>query len=215
MDFSVFDKYAKNFKDGQIIFLEFEPGDKFYLIQEGKVKIAKISGDIEKTIDILPKGEVFGEMAVLEAQPRSASAIAVGETRLLEFTKENFESLIKMNPAFGIKLLKVFANRIISAKRRMMILQLKEPENRIIDCFLMLAEQKGIDRSAYSSSQEFDVTVESVASWCGLHTKETEKVLMSFHKTHRIEMKNNTITVKNLNEFQRTIDSKRRAASSH
>ena len=55
-------------------------------------QIVKIMGDIEKTIDILQPGELFGEMAILEEAPRSATAIALDQVTALEFNRENFES---------------------------------------------------------------------------------------------------------------------------
>ncbi len=73
LDLSLFEKFAKTYEKGEIIFCEYEPGNTFYLIQSGNVKIVKIFGGIEKTIDILKPGEFFGEMALLENAPRSAS----------------------------------------------------------------------------------------------------------------------------------------------
>ncbi|MEK6797213.1 MAG: Crp/Fnr family transcriptional regulator [Spirochaetota bacterium] len=209
MDLSIFDKYAKVWDASEIIFLEYEPGDKFYLIQTGKVKIVKIIGDIEKNIDILLPGDIFGEMAILEQQPRSATAIAAERSRLLEFTKENFEIILKGNPALALKLLKVFSKRIFDAKRRLMILQLPEPEYRVADCLLMFAEQANIPRDQYVHEQEFSATIEDVANWCGLAPAEAQKLLANFLKTGKLEIFEKRIVVKNLNEFQRMIDMKR------
>lgn len=210
MNLSAFEKYAKSWKHEDIIFLENEPGDKFYFIQEGKVRIAKIINDIEKTIDILEPGSLFGEMAILEAQPRSASAIAEGDVKLLEFTKENFVALLKMNPSFGINLIKKFTKWIFDAKRRLLILRLNEPELRIADCFLMLAEQNNISREQYSQMQNLLTTTDDIASWCGIHPNDGQKVLQTMVKQRKIEIKDDHIVVKNLNEFQRMVDSKRK-----
>ncbi|PKL11138.1 MAG: Crp/Fnr family transcriptional regulator, partial [Spirochaetae bacterium HGW-Spirochaetae-6] len=68
--------YVKNFKEGEIIFCEYEPGSTFYLIKKGRVKITKISEKYEKTLDVLGEGSLFGEMAIIEQAPRSATAIA-------------------------------------------------------------------------------------------------------------------------------------------
>ena len=62
-DLSSFTRFARTIQAGEILFSEYEPGDSFYLIQAGRVKISKIVGDIEKTIDILQPPEIFGEMA--------------------------------------------------------------------------------------------------------------------------------------------------------
>ncbi|MBT3275151.1 MAG: cyclic nucleotide-binding domain-containing protein, partial [Spirochaetales bacterium] len=93
LDMSMFERFAVTFQSGDIIFCEYEPGDTFYLIQSGRVQIVKIMDDIEKTIDYLNPGEIFGEMAILDAAPRSASAIAADSVKALEFNRENFEVL--------------------------------------------------------------------------------------------------------------------------
>lgn len=210
MDLSLFEKFAKTWESGEIIFLEFEPGDKFYFIQSGRVRICKVINDIEKTVDVLESGDLFGEMAILESQPRSASAIAEGRAKLLEFTRENFEMLISKTPALGLKLLKIFSKRIFDAKRRMMILQFDESELRVADCFAMFAEQANIPRDNYIHEQEFNATIAEVANWCGIHVNEAQRVITNYVKQGKIEVHDRRIIVKNLNELQRLVDSRRK-----
>ena len=75
MDLAAFGRFSRTFHQGEIIFSEFELGDTFYLIQSGRVQLVKLVGDIERTLDILQPSEMFGEMAILENSPRSATAI--------------------------------------------------------------------------------------------------------------------------------------------
>jgi CRP/FNR family cyclic AMP-dependent transcriptional regulator len=77
------ERFAKTFNPDEVIFFEHEPGDSFYLIQSGQVKIVRIMGDIEKILDILNPGEFFGEMAILEETARSASAITLDSCSVL------------------------------------------------------------------------------------------------------------------------------------
>src|SRR6478735_8557188 len=121
LDLSVFNRFAITKKAGEIIFCEFEPGDAFYLIQTGKVKIVKIVGELEKTLDILNPGEFFGEMALLEKAPRSATTMALTDVKLLEFNRANFEVLMQGQPQIVLNLLKLFAKRIYDQKRLFMI----------------------------------------------------------------------------------------------
>ncbi|MDR2480924.1 MAG: cyclic nucleotide-binding domain-containing protein, partial [Spirochaetaceae bacterium] len=148
-------------KDGQIIFAEYERGDKFYLIQSGSVELIRILGNVSKTLDVLSPSEMFGEMALLEDSPRSATAIAVGPTKLMCFDRDNFQSLVLTNPQVAFKLLRLFVKRIYSAKRRFMILTLAEPNTRVADVFLMLDEESGSSAEKLQSNRrEFQVTVE-------------------------------------------------------
>ncbi|MCL2791992.1 MAG: cyclic nucleotide-binding domain-containing protein, partial [Spirochaetaceae bacterium] len=112
LDLSQFDRFKVTFQKGDQIFCEYEPGDSFYLIQGGRVQIVKIIGEIEKMVDILYPGEIFGEMAILEEAPRSASAIALDKVEVLEFNKKNFEILMRGNPQIAMKLLMTFIKRI-------------------------------------------------------------------------------------------------------
>ncbi|MBR6062235.1 MAG: cyclic nucleotide-binding domain-containing protein, partial [Spirochaetales bacterium] len=138
MDFGqgFIDRFGKNYKQGDIIFCEYEPGSTFYFLLSGRVKITKISSDTEKILDILEPGEMFGEMAILEEAPRSATIVALDDVRVLEFNKSNFESLMTAKPELAIRLLKMFTKRIYDQKRRLKILILPDDESKIADVFL-------------------------------------------------------------------------------
>jgi len=208
MDMAAFDRFSRTFPQGEIIFSEFEPGDTFYLIQSGRVQLVKLTGDIERTLDILYPSEMFGEMAILENSPRSATAIALDEVNVLEFNAQNFEILLLGNPQIALKLLKMFCKRIYDSKRRFMILTLPEPSAKIADVFLMLDEtQPDIDKS--TEKREFNTTIEGVAHWAGMSASEVKTVLGHFANQRRLDIFPDRIIVKNINDFSRFVSSRR------
>jgi len=210
MDLAAFGRFSRTFHQGEIIFSEFELGDTFYLIQSGRVQLVKLVGDIERTLDILQPSEMFGEMAILENSPRSATAIAIDEVKVLEFNSQNFEILLLGNPQIALKLLKMFCKRIYDSKRRFMILTLPEPQVKIADVFLMLDEtQPDIDKT--SERREFKTTVEGVAHWAGMSVNEARDILSHFVNQRRVEIFPDRITVKNINDFSRFVSSRRNA----
>ncbi|MDR2258220.1 MAG: Crp/Fnr family transcriptional regulator [Treponema sp.] len=209
MDLAAFGRFARTFQSGEMIFSEFEPGDTFYLIQSGRVELVKIIGDIEKTLDILQPSEMFGEMAILENSPRSATAIALDVVKVLEFNAQNFEILMLGNPQIALKLLRMFAKRIYDSKRRFMILTLDEPQAKIADVFLMLDEsQTSLDRT--TERREFKTTVDDIAHWAGMSIAETREILGHFVTQRRMEMYPDRIVVKNINDFSRFVNSRRK-----
>ena len=141
----MFQRFAKKFQKGDILFCEYEPGSNFYLIQSGRIEILRIMGGIQKTVDVLHPGELFGEMAILEEAPRSATARAMDDVVALEFNRENFEVLMQGNPQIALNLLKLFSKRIYDQKRRFMILTLEDEEAKVADVFLMLAETQTLN----------------------------------------------------------------------
>jgi CRP-like cAMP-binding protein len=208
MDLAAFGRFTREYKAGEMIFSEHEPGDTFYLIQSGRVQLQKTIGDIERTLDILQPSEMFGEMAILENSPRSATAIAMDNVKVLEFNSQNFEILLLGNPQIALKLLKMFCKRIYDSKRRFMILTLPDPQSKIADVFLMLDEtQPDIDRT--SERREFKSSVEDVAHWAGMNASEAKTVLGNFVTQRRVEITTDRIIVKNINDFSRFVNSKR------
>ena len=188
LDLSVFNRFAITKRAGEIIFCEFEPGDAFYLIQSGKVKIVKIVGDLEKTLDILNPGEFFGEMALLEEAPRSATIIALTDVKLLEFNRANFEVLMQGQPQIVLNLLKLFAKRIYDQKRRFMVLTLDDIQARVADVFLMLDENGPKPVDSADNTRTFPNSVEDIAHWAGLSVAKASEVLKTFVNQRRVEI---------------------------
>ncbi|MFA6506960.1 MAG: Crp/Fnr family transcriptional regulator, partial [Treponemataceae bacterium] len=206
---AAFVRFALFFQKGEIIFSEYEPGDAFYLIQSGRVQIVKIMGDIEKTIDVLQPTELFGEMAILEDSPRSATAIALDQVKVLEFNRANFEVLMMGNPQIALKLLKLFTKRIYDQKRRFMILTLDDPQAKVADVFLMLDEtQPPADRE--TDKREFRASMDDIGHWAGISGDQARDVLNHFITQRRVEIFNDKIVVKNINDFQRFVNSRRK-----
>jgi CRP-like cAMP-binding protein len=209
MDLAAFSRFAKIYQAGEMIFSEFEPGDTFYLIQSGRVELVKIIGDVEKTLDILQPSEMFGEMAILENSPRSATAIALDVVKVLEFNSQNFEILMLGNPQIALKLLKMFTKRIYDSKRRFMILTLDDDQAKLADVFLMLDEtQTNIDKS--TERREFKTTVDDVAHWAGMSVAQTRETLNHFVTQRRMEIFADRVVVKNINDFSRFVNSRRK-----
>jgi len=208
IDEKLFDKFGVEFSPGEIIFCEFEPGNEFYFIQSGKVEIVKIINNREKTLDILETGDVFGEMAILEEEPRSASAIALDHVKVLRFHRTNFDTLLHGNPQLAYKLLVIFSKRIYDAKRRLMILLLDDPQAKVMDVMNMLAEQ-----DPHIDMQEavtLHITIQDVANWAGMQIAEVQKILTHLNKLGKIELFNDRIIVRNIKDFQRLVNTRRK-----
>jgi CRP/FNR family cyclic AMP-dependent transcriptional regulator len=209
LDSQLFDKFGVEYAPNEIIFSEFEPGNEFYVIQDGRVKIVKIINNIEKTLDVMEVGDFFGEMAILEEEPRSASAIAVDHVKLLRFHRENFDSLLQGNPQLAYKLLVIFSKRIYDQKRRLMILLLDDPQVKVMDVLNMLTEHD--TQIDLQEAVTVNVTVQEVANWAGMQVNEVQKILTHFNKLGKIELFNDRIIVNNIRDFQRVVSSKRKS----
>jgi CRP/FNR family cyclic AMP-dependent transcriptional regulator len=115
----------KKVKKNEIVFREGDIGDAFYLIVTGRVRISTlVPGVGEEALTILGEGEYFGEMALIDDAPRSASAIANDDGMLLYIGKDDFRKLLEQQTDIAYKLLWVFT-KTLSARLRKTDEQLK------------------------------------------------------------------------------------------
>jgi CRP/FNR family cyclic AMP-dependent transcriptional regulator len=99
---------TRNFATGDTIFREGEQGDEFFVVVRGKVEIR--SGD--RRLEILgPKG-IFGEMALIDDSPRSATVVALTDVTVAPIKEEQFLFLVKHMPMFALKVMRVLAKRL-------------------------------------------------------------------------------------------------------
>lgn len=95
------------------IFAEGESGDALYLVIDGKVRVHKA----DRVIAELGERECFGEMAILDAAPRSATVTAVDDTNLLKITREDFQEIMSEKPEIAQGIVKVLTRRLRDAIR--------------------------------------------------------------------------------------------------
>ena len=104
-----------NFKTIEIIIEEGSPGDCAYIIEKGSVEVSKITLNGKKLVlGVLEKSEIFGEMALIDGLPRSATIIALEDCVLSVCTKETFNYLADHNPESLIPIFKVLVRRLRS-----------------------------------------------------------------------------------------------------
>jgi CRP-like cAMP-binding protein len=99
---------------GDTIFSEGEPGDALYLIVEGKVKVHKG----EKELVRLGVRDVFGEMAVLDSEPRSATVTAVEDSVCLKIGRDDFRDILSERPEIGLGVMKVLTRRLRETSKK-------------------------------------------------------------------------------------------------
>ena len=107
------EKCINDFDVGDVIFEEGSSGRELFVVLEGKIDIAKISGASKTVIVTLGKGEFFGEMAVIDGSSRSATAIvAAPNTRVMRINHARFVYLVSQQPAFALMVMDALSKRL-------------------------------------------------------------------------------------------------------
>jgi signal transduction histidine kinase len=101
---------------GQLVLREGDPGDSLYVVLEGELEVTKRQGSQDVLLALYDPGQFFGEMALLEQAPRSASVRTVQESRLLVISQAAFQSLLSCNPSAPLRILHTVTSRLRSTE---------------------------------------------------------------------------------------------------
>jgi len=165
----MFAKFGKRFAAGTVLFREGDKGEEMFILQSGKVKISKKIRGVEKTLATLEKGEFFGEMAILNDKPRSATAETVEDCDMLVIDRKTFETLIRSNVEIAIRFIKRLADRLRETNDQMEALMIRDNTSRLVN---ILAKQV---KDAKGGS--FSLSIDELAGLAGIETGQAKLIL--------------------------------------
>lgn len=172
------------YEENQVIFLEHEPGHQLYILQEGEVRITKVVENQEVLLNVLKPGDIFGEMAILENLPRTASAFAASKVKVMGVSKNNFDQLVLNHPELATKIIEVLSNRIWFIYRHIANALITDPETRLYDAlYIHLLKDRVAPRS--KASHLFNLTYEDLLNFTGLHDMKGVDALNSMKKNNK------------------------------
>jgi CRP/FNR family transcriptional regulator, cyclic AMP receptor protein len=187
----------------QVILLENDWGGAVYFVLEGWVKIRtyNVEGK-EITLNILGKGELFGEMAALEDAPRSTDVITLTDTKIGSIPAADFVDLIHIEPMAGLSLAKLMAKRLRQVNRK---LRLREADamSRVADTLMFLAEGQG--KKSTEGTEIPNLPHRELSSLCGLARETVTRTLTKLEKKNMIKREQDCICIPNLSALEQII----------
>lgn len=166
------DSLARPYSQGAVLFEEGDPGSRMYVLRTGRVKIAKRVGGAEVTLALLGPGDFFGEMALLEGLPRTATATVIEDARLIEVDESTFESLVRRSSEISVRLLRRLSARLREADRQIQALLAKGGVSRVVETLRSFA---GVVDEDGLRSLPADLVLDEVAVRAGLQATEAAR----------------------------------------
>jgi CRP-like cAMP-binding protein len=165
---------------GTILFAEGDGGDQLYVIAEGKIKLGTSSGDgRENLLSILGPGEMFGELSLFDPGPRTSTATAVTDAKLLSLGQEKLLPWLVDNPKVSLQLLASLAQRLRRTNEAVGDLVFSDVPGRVAKALIDLGERFGkkTDEGLYV---HHDLTQEELAQLVGASRETVNKALADF-----------------------------------
>ncbi|MEM9001922.1 MAG: Crp/Fnr family transcriptional regulator [Cyanobacteria bacterium P01_F01_bin.86] len=187
----------------QVILLENDWGSSVYFILDGWVKIRTYNLDgKEVTLNILGRGELFGEMAPLDEVPRSTDVITLVPTVIGNLPAQDFVSLIHSEPLAGIRLSQLMARRLRQVNRR---LRLRESDStsRVTDILLFLADGQG--KRLESGIEIPNLPHRELSSLSGLARETVTRVLNKLEKKNLIKRDRDIMCIPDIDALEKLL----------
>lgn len=188
---------------GEILFEEGEPGNRLYIITEGKVKLGHTSMDgRENLLAVLGPGEIIGELTLFDPGPRSTTATAVSPVTLLHLDHADLNAILDTNPTMGKHMLRALARRLRRTNESLADLVFSDVPGRVAKALLDLADRFGTPAED-GVHVPHDLTQEELAQLVGASRETVNKSLADFVSRGWIHLEGRAVTLLDLDRLAR------------
>ncbi len=188
--------HKRSYARGDIIFQKGDPGESLFIVETGAVVIHVPGADgADLTLARLGSGEFFGDMAILDGSPRSASATAVADSRLLVLERRDFTDLITRHPEAALSVLAVMTQRLRGSDEMISDLRYLDAGGRLARRLLDLAADHGL-RRADGILLNTRLTQEELATMIGVTRESVNRNLSAFRKRGLVRNEGRKIVIR-------------------
>jgi CRP-like cAMP-binding protein len=180
----------RSYPKGSVILFQDDPGDSLFVLRDGRVKVVLIGEDGREVIlGVLEPGAHFGELALIDDQPRSAHVIAMEDAQLLVLRREDFKRRVEANPTVAWALLTELSRRLRRADVKIGGLVLLDVPGRIARLLLDLADE--------SSSEQIEkpLTHQTIAQMIGASRETVSRAMKEFQDAGLIRVERRRISI--------------------
>ncbi len=184
----------RTFRRGTMIFHKDQAGDALYIIESGRVRIfLPAENGTELTVEISGAGEVFGELALLDGRPRSASAEALEDTTALVLGREEFRAHLAASPQLAVALIELLSMRLRHATEYAESLAHLDVHARLARTLLEMAGRYGVERNGLEI--DVDLTQADLATMVGATRERVNRALAAFRSQGLVELRGRKIAL--------------------
>ena len=174
-------------------------------VLRGSIKISSLSSDGKEVVfRIINAGEIFGEMAALDGEERSADAAAMTDCELLVLNRRDFLRMLENRADLCMILLRVLCRRLRQTSEQVEDVMFRHLESRVTKALLQLAESVGL-RGLRSKSVELHVSQRELGSMARGSRESVNKILQNWHRQKLIDLGKESILIHDIDALRRLI----------
>jgi len=194
----------RTYTKGQMILLEDDLGQTFFVIAGGSVKITRLSDDGREVIlAMLGESDFFGEMSLLDGAGRSANVVALDSSEVLTLARNDFLEILQEYPKISISLLEELTQRIRKSDQQIESLSLSDVEQRIGITLIRLAEELGTIKHGTVKINNLPYQ-QDIANMAGTSRETVSRTFKLLEEKGLVTREGRKLTIYNFNQFTKT-----------
>ena len=197
---------VERYTAGREIFAKGSPGQSLVAVLRGRIKISSLSNEGKEIVfNIVNAPEIFGEIAVLDGEERSADATAMTDCELLVLNRRDFLHLLENRADLCMILLRILCRRLRQTSEQVEDVMFRHLESRVAKALLQLAESVGLHGSQQSTSVELHVSQRELGNMAGGSRESVNKILQNWHRQGLIDLGKASVLIRDIEALRRLI----------
>lgn len=188
-------RYGRRFGAGQILFRDGEPAREAFLLQEGRVRLFKQVGAMERSLRVVRPGELLGESALLKGSTRAATAIALDDSLALVFDDTTFGAVLVSSPEVGARVLRQLLRRLRDAEDQIEILMVRDAHSKIVVALMKLCQHLLAAEGRPDGQVALQISPLELSAHVGLDVDSVKRIVLGLREAGYVRVQDELIEV--------------------
>jgi CRP-like cAMP-binding protein len=188
---------------GALIFAKDDPGSSLFAIRKGTAKMTLPSADgHEVVVNLVTKGDIFGEIALLDGGPRTADAVAISDCEMFVIERRDFLPLVREEPEIALKLIEILCGRLRQTTQQVESVMFLHLPGRLAMALLRLSGGGGV-----ASERRVAVTQKDLGNMIGMSRESTNRQLRLWAESKWVRLERGGISILSVEALERVAES--------
>lgn len=200
-------RYGRRFSAGSVLFRDGDPATEAFLLQDGRVRLLKQAGRMERSLRVVRPGDLFGESALIRGASRSSTAVALDDVVTLAFDHSTFEQVLATSPEVAGRVLSQLMRRLRDAEDQIEILMLRDAQSKVVVALMRFAQQEQLAEEALgvkNASGQIFLTLSplELSAQVGLDVDTVKRIVAQLRETGHVRIQDERVEVPNLDSLR-------------
>jgi CRP/FNR family cyclic AMP-dependent transcriptional regulator len=195
-------RYGRRFSAGNVLFRDGEAATEAFLLQEGRVRLIKHAGAMERSLRVVRPGDLFGESALVKGSLRSSTALALDDGVALAFDQATFEQVLATSPEVAARVLSQLIRRLRDAEDQIEILMLRDAQSKVVVALIKLGQQQLTSDGRPDEQLFLTLSPLELSAQAGLDVDTVKRIVAQLRESGYVRIQDERVELPNLEHLR-------------